>query len=373
MTSTNSKKGDGFFEFRDLGKGRYQLVGFKGMASKPVRVDLGEAETKDGIKLVLPSEVYVTGRVIRSDSGKGVPGVGIQYQGLLGSDTVLSDEEGRFAFQTLAVDSYTVRVHERGLVPSDDKQSTSVREVITRQIDPGASSDELIIKLKPVRFISGTVRGTTKDGKEGRGVWNAEIFTSLETQGEIVTLYSRSDTSGYFFVNLPEENRGYARLIARKAKQLAVGETRVPGRRPVRLQLTGKGLRGELYLVDNTPLSGVMVGSNYLYTQPAQFSKLLNLRADRTMTGLYGGFVLPLAAKQQVELSFRLPDGQEVKKTYSSDALSRKRYVFVYDPLTKDVMSDVRDAPQRRGTPPQQGGGQGGRRADGDIWGGVRQ
>ncbi len=367
MVTTFSKP-DGQFEIANLSGGDYAVVAFKGMASNPVRLKLGDTEVKEGVKLVMPSELYVNGRVIRADNRKPVPGVAVQYQGPLGGDTVISDEQGRFAFQTLAVDSYTVRVHERGLVPMNDKSTTSVEERIVRKIDAGQSSDELEILLRPVPALAGNVRKGPSGGPSGdqwreghQGgrppVWNADIYAYVQ-QGDTMTgLFAQSDPSGYWFVNLPDDGRGFARILALRGKAATMASTRVPARRPLRMTLGTSQLRGELYLTDGTPLSGVRINSTYKFGDQKQYDKLQTLRGGGTYTGLYGNITMTMPAEPEVELTFRLPDSQEIRKTFPPGRLTRGTHLFIYDPLAKDIVHDARGG-QGGG---RRGGGRGGR------------
>lgn len=377
--STTSRQ-DGTFELRDLPGGNHTLLAFKGAPSRPERVQLQDNSVKEDVTLVLPSEVYVNGRVIRADNSRPLPGIGIKYQGVLGGDMVLSDEEGRFNFTTLAVDSYWVEVSERGLVPVSDRSTTSVAERVTRNIEPGAASDELVLKMRGVPAITGVVR-QARGGGEPAPVWNAEIFAHVESEGELLNLRARSDTNGAFFVNLPEFKRGYARVFARRGRAVALAETRAPVRRPLRMTLTQDILRGEVYLTDMSPLSGVRVSAVYQFPGPAQYGRLRSLVGDMATAGLYGNFVLPLVRDNQVKLNFRLPDNVRVEKDFSTNALVRRDQVFVYDPVTKDIMHDARgggggrreggERPRGEGRGRGEGGRDGGRPRD--TWSGLPQ
>ena len=367
---STSSKPDGTIELRDLPGGRHTLLAFKGAPSKPERVELEENEVKENVKLILPSEVYVNGRVVRADNSKPLPGVAIKHQGILGVNTVLSDEDGRFAFTTLAIDSYWVEVHERGLLPLQDKdnESTSVQERFVKQIDAGASSDDLLLKLRRVPAITGVVRQARGKGEGAKAapVWNADVYAHVEIDGELRNLFTRSDSNGTFFVNLPDNKRGYARVFARRGRAVAMGETRAPMRQPLRLNLEEKGLKGEVYLSDKTPLSGVTISAIYQFTAPAQYDRLKTLRGDTTRTNLYGGFQLPLVSGNRVTLQFRLPDGIRIEKDYATNALSRNSQVFVYDPVSKEIMSDAKGgSASRRTEGGRRDGGRGGQRPGG--------
>ena len=264
---------------------------------------------------------------------------------------VMSDEQGLFAFETFVLDEYTLYFHEKNYIPVQETKTTAALEKLTRKVAPSAASDEVTIKLKPVPSISGNVR-MFRNNKPAEGVWNADV-TAYYTQGKAFDIgNTQTDASGNFFINLPSNQRGQTKVMVRRARYVDVGTGSVPSRKPINLVLKPTAMRASLSLSDKSALSGVRVTSAYLFPDNTAPDRANLINGPETFVGNTGGFSLPLAEKQKVELIFFLPDGQVIPKIFSTDPLLQKRTTFVYDPIAQDILSDLNPPkPQKNPSP----------------------
>lgn len=351
---TTLARQDGTFEFNDLPAGEYRLYALRGgVRSADTKLRLGDQEVKEDVELVVADELFVSGRVERAGSGEPIPGVRVWYKGDRGSQSVLSDENGRFGFETLALNEYTLEVHERNLLPVLDRRTTGAVETITRKVPPGASSDEVVIRLRSTRSISGTVVVQRGDGQNRRAsrIWGADVVVDYKIGDFYERVRTRTDTRGNFFVNLPNQRRGDARIAAGHRGLVAVATTRVPTRQPVELQLKSTYFRGRLLLSDATPLSGVRIRTrNFLYRDKNPDSNF-PLPGMTVYTGLSGGFNIPVGTNQQIEVTFELPDDRIITKHFSTNQLISRRRDFVYDPVSGDIITDGNRSRNRQSGP----------------------
>jgi hypothetical protein len=348
---------EGEFEFTDMPAGKYRLVAVKGMPSDVEVLQIAEREVRDNIQLVLPAPLFVSGRVLHAFSSKPMPGVRIHFASPSGRGSVLSDDNGLFAFETLVVENYTIEVHEKGYLPLFEKRTTGSVERITRKISRSASSDQVTIRLRPVPAIEGIVRRSNQSGKPAGPVPGIDVPVMYQQRDVLERIVTRTDPLGKFFVNLPSGRRGSAKIIVGRRDTIAVEDVRIPTRKPVELVLKQTRMNANLYLTDQSPLSGVRIASNYFFPEGMAPDKAMRVPGPDTHAGGSGRFVLPLAEKQKVELAFYLPDGNEVAKVFDSDSLLRRRRTFIYDPVARDILHDVRgnDPPRQpqRGRQPQ--------------------
>lgn len=364
MLLTTLAKDDGTFEFADLPGGKYQLFALRGgVRSAETKIALGETETKEDVTITVPDDLFVSGKVERSGSGEPLPGVQVWFKGPRGTEFAMSDELGRFAFETLALDQYTLEVHEKNLLPVQDKRTSSAVETITRKVPPGASSDEVVIRLRSTRSVTGVVKmGRSNSRKEGR-VWGADVVVDYKTRNFYERVRTRTDSKGNFFVNLPSGRPADVRVAASYRSLVDVESARAPTRQPIELELKQTYFRGRLVLSDSSPLSGVRIRTkNFLYRDKAPESNF-PLPGTTIYTGSSGGFSLPVGEKQKIEVTFELPDEKVITKNFDTDKLLSRRSTFIYDPVSGDILTDIDRNNQRRnsqtktGTQPQKGNG----------------
>jgi|GEM_PF-2126782 len=332
----------GNFEFQNMPAGNYTLVGIKGMAGIPEKVTLRDREVKEGAELIIPAPLFVSGKVIHALSSKPLPGVKIYYSSPSGKSSVTSDESGLFAFETMAVDEYSLEVHEKGFLPLLEKKTTGSVEKITQKIRRSDASDQIVIRLRPVPCIEGTVYKVGRDGKRGAPVAAIDVPVAYQQRSLQEVVVTRSDALGHFFVNLPSGRRGTAKIVVPRGSTLGFASTRIPVRKPLEILLKPDRMNGELYLSDGTPLAGVEIRSQYLFPDNAKPEEARRLDGGSTFVRNSGRFSLPLAPHQKVELVFILPDGTTSTKSFNTDELLRRQYTFVYDPLAKDVIFSER-------------------------------
>ncbi|MCX7963035.1 MAG: carboxypeptidase regulatory-like domain-containing protein [Candidatus Sumerlaea chitinivorans] len=339
--TTTRTDDEGRFELKDLPAGQIKLIGYKGMPGEAVDLTLREREVKEGVELVLPSPLFVSGKVVHAFNGKPLPGIRIYYAGPAGKGSVLSDEQGLFAFETLVVDEYVLEVHEKGFLPLFDRETTGSGERITRKISRNASSDQVRIRLRPVPCIEGKVVRGDRNGKVvGPAMW-IDVPVTYQQRGNIERVMTRTDSLGQFFVNLSSGRRGNAKIIVQRGRSIGAASTRIPTRRQVEIVLRPTRMSGELYLVDQTPLAGVLVTSSYLFPEGVATEKATRLPGASDFVGNRGDFYLLMPEKEKVELAFHLPDGKTVTKIFDTDALLRRRHIFIYDPVAGDILNDV--------------------------------
>jgi hypothetical protein len=296
--------------------------------------------------------------------GTPLPGVRVYYHSPSGKSNVVADEDGQFGFETMALNEYQMEVHEKGYLPLLDKKSTGSVEVITRKILPSASSDQVTIRMRPVPSISGIVRRQPKAGsgqKNGKPVWGVDVQV-IYMQGKVLEQKTaQTDPLGKFFVNLPNKNRGTAKVLALRNATVDVKSDRIPSRKPIELLMKPTLAQGMLVLSDASELSGVRVALNYFFPDHLSPERALRLKGGEMYTNMRGRFYLPAAQRQQIELVFYLPDGKILSKVFDSDRLLRKRVTFVYDPVSGEILTDA-----QKGTPRSSGqqGGQSGQQKE---------
>jgi hypothetical protein len=154
---------------------------------------------------------------------------------------------------------------------------------------------------------------------------------------------TQTGPDGKFFVNLPQNQRGNAKVIVRGRGGIAVASTRIPTRKPIEMVIKPDAAMSYLDLSDKSPLSGVRVGSSYFFPDNRPPDRSIRLPGAETITNGRGMFFMPLGEKQKVELTFFLPDGQIISKIYSTDKMKRRGAVFVYDPVAPDILTDVEE------------------------------
>lgn len=374
-TATFSKE-DGTFEFENLPAGDYKLYGIKGMKSKEQELTLAPGESVSDLKIILPSDLFVSGRVVNANDGKILPGIRIWYRGPSGKNSVLSDKDGLFAFETMALDEYSLQVHEKGYLPlqEDERKTTGAVETLVRPVPKNASSDRLVLKLKPVAAIAGKVKQAGRDGGEPRPVANADITVDYIQNEQHERLFTRTDAKGDYFVNLASRRRGDATVLAAKNLAIAGANVRVPSRRPVNLTLDRTMMFGTLVLSDQSPLDGVKVTVSHFL--PPNRENAARIRVRDFYTGRDGRLVIPMPPGMKLHLDFQMPDGNQIEKIYTSDELLKGRATFIYDPITKDLLVDFnagrRGGGQGRGDGGGRNNGEGRRGGDGQGGGGRR-
>lgn len=352
FTESVISRDDGAFEFLDMPGGKYRLYAIRGMPSEKQDLVIEDTEVRDGLSIIVPSDLFVSGRVLHANDDHPLPGVRVYYRGPSGKNSVLTDEGGQFGFETIALNDYFLEVHEKNFLPVLGKGTTGSVERITRTIANDAASDHVIIKLKPVPAVWGDVRRQAK-GKVGGPVWGVDVAVAY-AQGDIFeTRIAQTDTKGGFFVNLPDKIKGYAKVLAQQRGQVDAVSLRIPNGRAVHLVLKPSNMRGELLLSDKSQLSGVRVIVNYLFPDSRPPERALRLKAAEIYTDLRGRFSVPLAAHQRTEIVFFLPDGKQINKIYNSDSLLQKRNTFTYDPVEADIVSDVNPPKPKPSPTPQ--------------------
>lgn len=353
--SVVSSEADGSFEFRELPAGKYTVFAVKGTKSDKQELVLRDREVRDSVEIVLPADLFVSGKVVNANEGYPMPGVRIYYDSPSGSKTsIITDENGLFGFETFVVSEYSLEVHEKNFLPVFETKTTGSAERITRKILASAASDVVLIRLRPVPCVEGTVRREVK-GKPGGPAWGVDVAVAYLQGNSFERKITQTDVNGSFFVNLPEKKRGYAKVTVHEGSNMDLASLRIPTRKRLELVLRPTRMIAELLLVDKTPLSGIRVATSYLFPDGRPPEKSYKLYGKGTFVNAGGRFVLPVPAsnKEKTVLTFDLPDGKVVQKTYRSRTLRRRKHVFIYDPVTGDIISDIRegpDTPRQRAT-----------------------
>lgn len=328
---------EGRFEFTDLPAGRYVLVGIRGMPGPTEEITLADRETREGVRLIVPAPIFVTGKVVHALNGNPLAGIRLYYPSPRGKAMVTSDENGLFAFETLAFDSYWIEVHEKGYLPLLEKRTTGSVERIERKIKRSDASDQVTIRLRPVPCIEGTVKATDRNGKTVGAIRGVDVQVAYQQRNVCEKVVTKTNALGEFFVNLPSGRRGTAKIVVPHGRSLGFVSLRIPTRRPVEIRLDRQRINGRLFLSDGTPLAGVEVKSRYLFPDNADPSQVLRLDGCSAIVRPDGRFGLSVAPHEKVELAFILPDGVTITKSFDSDAILKTPYTFVYDPVAKDV------------------------------------
>lgn len=356
-------KDDGAFEIKDVPAGNLMLMGRRGIMipAPPMRVSVPENGTLDDVQVVVPSDLFISGRVVHASEGHPLPGITIYYRGTLGIASTLSDEQGRFAFETLTRGNYEMMIRQKGFLPVHTPETTGTGEQIICKTPFGANSDSVEIRLRPVASIQGQAKGYSK-GKEAGPVWGASVQVMYKQQNnEAKTARTVTDAAGYFFVNLPDNQRGFSRIRVSNNSAQAAASARIPTRKTAQLTMKPLTLKGTLYLSDKSPLSGVGIASACIFPTIASFSELDRMSIGGAFTNYSGRFQQRLPENQTIELEFRLPDGQNISKLFKSEDLTKESRVFVYDPVTRDILTEVKSTNSPKPAQTRQGGGRQGR------------
>ena len=359
---------EGTFEFKDLPGGSYEIYAIRGMRSPKQQFELKDNEVKEGISITLPADLFVSGKVVDANEGKTLPGVRIWYRAPSGRNSVLSDKDGLFAFDTMAIDKYTIQVHEKGYLPLQEKKTTGVVESLTRPVPQNASSDSFVLRLRPVPAVSGNVVSSRKPDTPPQPVANADVAVDYLIGEDHEKVTTKTDPKGDFFVNLPQRRRGDAKVVAIKNNAIDAQGVKVPNRKPIKLNLKRTMAFGSLVLSDQSPLDGIKVDISHFL--PDNRENALILHERDFYTGMGGRFWFPLPEKQKVQLTFFLPDAVQISKTYQTEKLLDKRSTFIYDPGTNDVLLDSGSNNQGRGGQRGPQLGQGGQNGGGRPGGG---
>lgn len=329
---------DGSFEFADLPGSTYRIYAIRGMKSPAQEIELADNEVKEGVAITLPADLFVSGKVVDANENKALPGVRIWYKSPRGKSSVLSDKTGLFAFDTMAIERYTIQVHEKGYLPVQEKKTTGVVETLTRPVPRNASSDSFVLRLRAVPAINGNVVATRRPETPPTPVSNADVSVDYLMGEDHEKITTKSDPNGDFFINLPERRRGEAKIVAFKNNAIDAVTQKIPTRKTVKLNLKRNMAFGTLLLSDRSPLDGIrMEIAQFL---PDNKENALILHERDIYTGIGGRFWFPLPEKQKVQLTFFLPDNVQIPKTYQTDNIINKRINFIYDPVANDVLLD---------------------------------
>lgn len=381
--ATTLAKGDGTFEFTDVPPAAYEVSAVRGgLRGKPaVKVELARGETRDDVTVKVPDDLFVTGRTVNDRDDKAVPGVRVYFKGPRGDTSVTSDEDGRFAFQTVAMDEYTLEVHERGYLPvqepgaARDAATTGAVETITRKVPEGASSDDVTIRMRRVPALGGIVKmAEAQKGKPaGQPVWGANVTVDYKIEGAQERVATRTDVEGRYFVNVPARKRGDARVSAQYNGAVAVANAKLPARGDVNLGLKWTRAQGKVLLSDRSALSGIRMRTRLFLLADREPKDNTPLPGGSFITRGDGGYTIPVGEHQKVEFTYEMPDDRQVTKVFDTDELLRGKRLDVYDPLSGDVVSEFQGKPRDRATPtptPADGGGRRGRGGPGGGAGG---
>jgi protocatechuate 3,4-dioxygenase beta subunit len=353
IADSRMSSADGTFEFTEVPGGAYEMYGIRGMRSEKQKVEVTNTEVKEGVVITLPSDLFVSGKVINVNKGKPLPGIKIWYRSPSGRNSVLSDQEGRFAFETLAVNTYTIEIHEKGLVPAGDKRTTSIEETITRPVPKNASSDTIIVRLRQVPVIEGIVRGSKRQDGPVAPLFGADVAVDYLHDKDHRRVMTRSDIDGKFFVNLPTNRPGEAKILAFRNFSTAAEGLRLPQRRPAQLTLKRNVMFATVLLVDQAPLEGMKVEFGHFLPDNRPEHQALLIKERDFYSNRGGRLIVPLPENQKVQLTFNTLDGNRIPKTFNTNQLLNSQPIFIYDPVTKDILSDVKPRnrpPRAQGT-----------------------
>ena len=195
---------DGWFEMKAVEGGAYDLIAsMQGFAdSAPARLTCTAGETLDGIEIVLPAAVSVTGRVVQRASGAGVEGAVVwsarqesMFGGFTRSDftdgppeappssvNTKSDAEGKFILSGLSPGRVTVEVRVEGLAPMSITGVT-------------APATDLLVQVSQGGAVAGRV--TEADGTP---VAEAQVMVARGMMGQGMRR-TRTDGNGAFRID----------------------------------------------------------------------------------------------------------------------------------------------------------------------------
>ncbi len=376
---------DGTFTIKNLPEGEFKVYAVRGMKSEVQEIELARGEEIEDVEIILPTPLLVSGQVINNKDRQPLEGVKVWYQSTKGAQFRKTNSDGRFTFETMAIDEYAILIHEKGFLPVQEERTTAGKETIERKIAKNQSSDELVIRLKPVPTVEGNVLGPTRRGNAKQVIHDAEVKLAFVDGRNFHQLETKSDPAGNFFFNLPSGERGEGTIVAEKNYAMDAKDVRVPRKNPVQLNLDRDFMRGQLLLIDETPLDGVTVNVTTNVPKDRSGGSIHKMQMT-SMNTMRGGMLFGALPKdQQVELTFSLPDGEAISKEFNTNRLLNSRPIFVYDPVSKDIVADTTPRQRNRdwdrygergrgdggGRGGQNGGqGQGGGRRGGDGQGG---
>lgn len=380
---------DGTFRITNLPEGEVEVYAVRGMESEPVTLTLERGKDVEDVELLLPTMLQVSGQVLHATERKPLEGIKVWYNSSKGAQHRTTNSDGRFAFETMAIDSYEILINEKGYLPIQDGDSTNTAlQTIARKVAKNQSSDELTIRLRPVPTIEGTVTG--QQGRGGRGggfggfgggggggdqrIHDAEVKLSFVADRHFEELKTRTDAAGNFFFNLPDQNRGDGIVVATKDMSIATEEIKLPTDKSIDLKLERNFVSAQLYLIDETALDSVSVdvsvripkgrgGEHSDLARDVKISEMNSMRGGR-MFGM-------LPADQDVTLTFHMPDGKAISEDFPSSRLLNSQTIFVYDPVSESIIVDTTPR-SNRGGDRGWGGRGGGGRGQGGPGGGQR-
>lgn len=353
---------DGTFKLANLPAGEFDVFAVRGIKSEEQKIELDRGEIVDNVTITMPSELLVSGQVINAKDRSPLQGIKVWFQSTKGAQYRKTNTDGRFSFETMAIEEYTILIHEKGFIPVGDKRSTDSQETITRKVAKNQSSDELTIRLKPVPTLEGTVTGSGRSGRNGP-VNDAEVRLGFEAGNDVIEMKTLSDPAGNFFFNLNNNERGRGVVVASANAGMDIKDVRAPRNNPVELKLQREFMSGEVMLIDESPLDGIRVDITRAISASRQDSNAAGRIKLSTINSMRGGRLMgALPRGTQVDLTFHMPDGATVTKDFQTNQLLNSRPIFVYDPVTQDIQADT--TPRERNENWRrwgEGGGGGGR------------
>jgi len=355
---------DGTFKIQNLPEGIFNVYAVRGMKSEEQEIELERGQEVADVEFILPAELLVSGQVVNSKDRKPLEGIKVWFQSSKGAQYRKTNIDGQFAFETMAIDEYAILIHEKGFLPIQDKKSTEAEETIVRKVAKNQSSDELTIRLRPVPTVSGTVTGESRRGNDGeRPASGAEVRLAYEDGRDFYELKTKSDPAGNFFFNMPKGGRGQGLVVASHQFSMDSKDVRVPREKPIKLKLQREFMMGQVLLVDETPLDGISVNVSRALSANREDSNSAHRVTLANMDTMRGGRLFgPLPRGQQVDLTFVMPDGVAISKAFHTNRLLDSRPIFVYDPVSQDIITDTTPRGDREG---RRGGDDSGR-----GWGG---
>ncbi len=351
---------DGSFKLDNLPAGAFDVYAVRGMKSEEQKIKLERRQAVSGVEIILPAELMVSGQVVHATERKPLQGIKVWYKSAKGAQYKTTNVDGRFAFETMAIDEYAILIHEKGFLPIQDKRTTEAVETLERKVAKNQSSDELLIRLRPVPTLEGNVKGQTRRGEDAP-VNGANVALSYIESRDFVQLKTKSDPAGNFFFNLPKGRRGEGIVVATNSYQIDAKDVRVPRKNPVQLTMQRNNyVFGQLLLSDESSLDGVSIDVSTQIPRgraESQNSHRVKLAEVNSMRG--GRVIMGLPKGQDVQLTFTMPDGMVVSKDFQSDRLLNSRPIFVYDPVSQDIIADTtpRDRNRENGQGRNRGNG----------------
>jgi protocatechuate 3,4-dioxygenase beta subunit len=185
---------DGSFAIDGLAPGRYEIevVGAGHAPARFARSRLDGGQEVDLGTLTLAAGVPLAGRVLDDADGSPVPGARLRidpgsgptsWVGDPGQDAAVTDEHGRFSFEGLAPERYTISVQHPAFAP------------LRRSVEPAspASPPELVLRLR----AGGTLRVLVRD-EQGFPAEGVQLFVSRMNGFDRRSAYTAADGSAWF-------------------------------------------------------------------------------------------------------------------------------------------------------------------------------